>query len=1375
MLRQGVNLALVSVSRTISRGVTHNSLSNSRSRLDDRFNKLDFNVKKTGRVFKNEVLDVFSHIKSSNDASPTHSLLLLRCCGSLLVDEQPAKRDQLVDEIWSTLKSRIDVKLDISHFNALLKVHVENGRDLDPLSFLKEVEAAGLEPNRVTFQRLIQCYCIKGDIEGATKILEFMKSKDVPINEGVFNSLIIGYTKIGDFNAAFNTIEIMKKSEVEPSSVTYTTLLTCLAEKVTTDATVDKHFQETFATANETVYLSDRMKMDILKALLVHAPASPHIQTVESTLQKTLGFKTDASNAATELLHRGHLDAALRIFYMLPRGGMPDQYKVSGSFFVAQMVRSNFPPEKIFEICSRFKNEGINDFAFQTVADVAAEVSDLKTARMFVRRFLQEAEDPVPRTHYFWPLLVKSKNQQEILEVMREDMQSVCFSSSAQALIDTFTDYIWPKASDPDLLMQECRVLGYSAPILVSSYIEHLINNGEYSRAIAFLRDTKSQNQRLIQGSVFKALAVNAAKSGNGGEIVALMKEFHLRNTENDVEDRTGQFLVDFVGNGGNTRQSGDKNVLDIILRRMADQNFVVSERYRERLSGMNLTDRQLQIIKSLSGHYRVSPTTNLSGDDFLPNGIDELEDHLRELQSKNMNTRGCIRKLILEYCKRTGAQMAVFMRNEADSDADENAELESTPEKFPHYVKRVKQLVDILRSDNMSYSDGMKSALFEFFATCGELDSAFAVRAELSPNFILDDFKVMNVARFCIREGKVDEAITLLRDELEKPGRADHRKGFENENMRTRFVPHEANIFRCVNEAAEKTKDPAVVDEILNLCLQFRECKPTNVMLGPKIKVHLLKNDLDSAVEEFASITSLYRQTPWMGELMARLIAQDDTARLQMITDLAIAIHGEPNVLGDLAFAFLKAGKPNQAAKVFSTVGLRGNMWKIRAHAERMIRNKDVDSLEKLVTVTKDVPSVDRDEVFQYLIRGFIAVNDPKKALNVWTLMQEEEVVASEQTLALLGSFLKESGVEVPFSVPSVPRQPAIRSRNDKRSDYESMIMTEVIREEDPIKAYKRRNQLLSEGKLLSLTQECILMDKLLTDGHVEEAYNIADQLTKEGKYPNPRTFRSLFNSLGKEGRVDLIEKLQPRLPAEFVNQGSYTNALADAYLQAGQEETFLRNILPTLKPVPLFSIRAIMQKKPNLEGEVIAMAKKYAEEENYCLPQNMVWIHYMTEKRYDEASVLLQSTPRLRNQIMYTSVLNEIKDNQDIELADQLMSQLQKTNLSPRSLGIVVSAKIDALVDKGKPEEAENVLLDLINNPIERRNETTGESIPGVQLTDINRTALLRLYHTVTETCGREPKFTIPDKSSFQKRDPETEADKASLDVDVQSILAN
>lgn len=87
--------------------------------------------------------------------------------------------------------------MDISHYNALLRVYLENEHPFSPTEFLSELDAKGIEPNRVTYQRLIARYCQDGDIEGATQILEFMREKQLPVNENVFNALIVGHSQSG--------------------------------------------------------------------------------------------------------------------------------------------------------------------------------------------------------------------------------------------------------------------------------------------------------------------------------------------------------------------------------------------------------------------------------------------------------------------------------------------------------------------------------------------------------------------------------------------------------------------------------------------------------------------------------------------------------------------------------------------------------------------------------------------------------------------------------------------------------------------------------------------------------------------------------------------------------------------------------------------------------------------------------------------------------------------------------------------------------------------------------------------------------------------------------------------------------------------------
>lgn len=89
------------------------------------------------------------------------------------------------------------VPLDISHYNTLLKVYLENDYKFSPPEFLEDLEKKSIEPNRVTFQHIITSYCQNGDIEGASRILEYMRDKQLPINKIVFNALVLGHSQNG--------------------------------------------------------------------------------------------------------------------------------------------------------------------------------------------------------------------------------------------------------------------------------------------------------------------------------------------------------------------------------------------------------------------------------------------------------------------------------------------------------------------------------------------------------------------------------------------------------------------------------------------------------------------------------------------------------------------------------------------------------------------------------------------------------------------------------------------------------------------------------------------------------------------------------------------------------------------------------------------------------------------------------------------------------------------------------------------------------------------------------------------------------------------------------------------------------------------------
>lgn len=166
--------------------------------LDGQIKKIDQNVRKTGRISIKDLEEILKEIKTQNNRnkiSSSQSLLLLRCCGSLVPEELLEVRTRYAKEIWDTLND-LHVSMDISHYNALLRVYLENEHLFSPIDFLADLKSKGFEPNRVTYQRLIRRYCQQGDLDGAMQILKFMREKALPVNEHVFNALIVGHSQV---------------------------------------------------------------------------------------------------------------------------------------------------------------------------------------------------------------------------------------------------------------------------------------------------------------------------------------------------------------------------------------------------------------------------------------------------------------------------------------------------------------------------------------------------------------------------------------------------------------------------------------------------------------------------------------------------------------------------------------------------------------------------------------------------------------------------------------------------------------------------------------------------------------------------------------------------------------------------------------------------------------------------------------------------------------------------------------------------------------------------------------------------------------------------------------------------------------------------
>uniref|UniRef100_A0A8C3DEW2 Leucine rich pentatricopeptide repeat containing n=1 Tax=Corvus moneduloides TaxID=1196302 RepID=A0A8C3DEW2_CORMO len=372
--------------------------------FDWALNKVDNSVRKTGRIPKALLLKIFQEISKAGCPGSNQTLLLLQSCGAVLPEVLSPERTELAHMIWDKMKE-LGAVYDTSHYNALLKVYIQNEHKFSPTEFLARMEEANVQPNRVTYQRLIAAYCNEGDIEGASKILGFMKSKDLPITEAVFSSLVKGHARSGDMKSAENILSVMRRAGVEPGADTYLSLLNVYAEKGDADS-IKKVLEQVEKTEG---YLMDRILMQVIFSL-AKAGYPQHIEDIKGRIRFERELIPDVMNLCLTLITHGFEDISFSILKSLSHLSRDDLDQ--GSFFLQHCVNRDLPLNKLKQYCNELKEAKMHSAPLQFILRCALEANRSALA-IDVMKMMKEEGLPL-RPHYCWPLLVAYQKENNL-------------------------------------------------------------------------------------------------------------------------------------------------------------------------------------------------------------------------------------------------------------------------------------------------------------------------------------------------------------------------------------------------------------------------------------------------------------------------------------------------------------------------------------------------------------------------------------------------------------------------------------------------------------------------------------------------------------------------------------------------------------------------------------------------------------------------------------------------------------------------------------------------------------------------------------------------------------------------------------------------
>ncbi|KAJ6650150.1 Leucine-rich PPR motif-containing protein, mitochondrial [Pseudolycoriella hygida] len=452
--------------------------------------KLDQEIRKAGRISREDVDDVLKEIRQRKTVFSSQALLLIQCCGNCLPEELPDARTTLVCEVWKTL-NKANVRIDVSHYNALMQVHLENEYPFSPTEILEEIKSRSIRPNRSlagyaagdapdilggaralaehskrsdTYQHMISCYCQAGEVDKAAAVIELMRSRQLSIGEQVFNALIWGHSQAFDIKSSVAILSHMKESGIEPTVLTYNALLCAYAKH----GKIDEILKTLDECAANDVYLLDKYLLEVIYILSTNDHRD-FVHKVMPRLRKLAGYNSVATKLILRLVNKGEEDIAYTIFKTLHRQARTDDGALSddGTFLIKQMVKARRPTAKILYVCEKLQEEGLNGRAFLVAVEMAATFGRLDIALLLLTE-VQKMGVPL-KSHNFWPLICvqAAAGPNAVVSILRLMKSQFGIQPSRQ----TIREYVVPnmKRLSYDAIVSMLRTAGVSRSTAITS------------------------------------------------------------------------------------------------------------------------------------------------------------------------------------------------------------------------------------------------------------------------------------------------------------------------------------------------------------------------------------------------------------------------------------------------------------------------------------------------------------------------------------------------------------------------------------------------------------------------------------------------------------------------------------------------------------------------------------------------------------------------------------------------------------------------------------------------------------------------------------------------------------------------------------------
>ncbi|XP_064538377.1 leucine-rich PPR motif-containing protein, mitochondrial [Drosophila montana] len=942
--------------------------------------------------------------------------LLGACVPELLPVQSSSERLELFRRLWTQL-----LKVEqptVSHYHTQLQMLHQNQLPLpDHRALLAEIAIYNGPADAALYSALLDVAGASGNMRQATELISEMRERSFPLSERNFHALLLAHARNGDLPGAEAVLNSMRAAGITPTLSTQALCFVAYVENAELSKAGEllKQHAGSFNAPQLLQMLRavlSQMKVDenLMQQLMAELP-SEYVDGVD--------VPPAINSLCIQLLHKGQAELMIQLIALLPAPKYNENQNIDGfaALLLQELFRARTPLNQMIQFATQLRQRGQNIRALEVLAELALRRQPAIALNCL--EALNAAGEPL-RPHYFWPLLLQQHKREGESGVLRllGDMQRLGVECDEQTLRLYVLPHLWQTLQQPLQALQQLDAVGVRASQSLVHVLAQQLQHQQVSEALELLQryPTRVQPSLLLQPLAALAVHMRATKRY---ELFAQLTQALQQRSLQRQEDFVGSLLLQMCAPQTRLRQE-PAALLRFVheLHRLQLQLSPAAAESLLSLSSNGDADTRQTLAQTLQKMR--NPELTLPADIAAAAGgfikhprdmsLDELECHLVELEAKQLNTRGVLRRL-LQLSVRDGR------------------------------LERALELVAKCEALHVQTSPGMLASILDLHIKLKNLPRAQQSLQRLQttyPGFLVDEHKLIDYAALLVAEGQLDAAKELLQKRSEQHKITGGDYVIKNVwQLLTNVAQMAAKESSAASATTPESAGRSLTLETFQFLRKLGYCQSHNALLGPVVREWLLRGDMDGAVAEFQRLATRHNHTPLQFELLSLLVKlsngdatelarfsgttkESAQQHLVTVTSTVSRVHGAANMNSALLLALAESGTETQLRRLIINPEFRLNHDLLLKNCEHLGQEGAVRTLLRLARGVRGLQrTIDEQRIYDMLLAQFAKTNNYEGALDLYERLQaDDELKVSQEFIRNLVKLLQLNNVEIPSSI---------------------------------------------------------------------------------------------------------------------------------------------------------------------------------------------------------------------------------------------------------------------------------------------------------------------------------------------------------------------